>query len=225
LLVTGCGRSGTNYLAICLERSGYSIKHEQPGEDGTVSWPMAVNSYSPWGPESEDHFEHIFHQVRNPLAVITSWIVNLNDVTRDEWVFIRHHIPEIHPEDPLIVQCAKYWYYWNLLVEQKAEWRFPIEDFEEVLPEFTKRSGLVLDRQELKQIPKNFNSWRKIQNRITWNDLKVHLPKDLYRNIWEMACRYGYISNTKKFHLSEEKESESSSESSEYTKEGCCSLS
>lgn len=195
LLVTGCGRSGTRFLSEFLEESGYSIKHEKPGEEGCVSWPMSVNSYSPWGPESEDTFEHVFHQVRNPLAVITSWLINLDDLSRDEWIFIRQHVPEIDPEDSLIVQCAKYWYYWNLLAEEKAEWRYQIENLEEVLPEFMKRSGLVLNRKILRRVPRNINTWKVIQEQITWNDLKSQIPEDLYINIRNMAYRYGYISN------------------------------
>lgn len=121
LLVTGCGRSRTNYMAVFLEKSGYRILHERLGDDGVVSWPMAVNSLGPWGPLSEESFDHVFHQVRHPLFVMTSWIVNLHDVNRDEWEFIRRYIPEINLSDSLIVQCAKYWYYWNLLAEKKKQ--------------------------------------------------------------------------------------------------------
>ena len=99
--MTGCGRSGTNYLAVFLEKSGYEIFHERLGQDGVVSWPMTVNSLSPWGPISEESFQHIFHQVRHPLPVLTSWLVNLYDLNRDEWVFIRYHIPEIKLSDSL----------------------------------------------------------------------------------------------------------------------------
>ena len=124
LLIIGCGRSGTNYLALVLEKAGYEIFHERIGKHGTVSWPMTVNSISPWGPLSEDSFLNIFHQVKHPLAVLTSWIVNLHDLNRDEWLFIRRHIPQIKSEDSLIVQCAKYWYYWNLLAEKKQNGDF-----------------------------------------------------------------------------------------------------
>lgn len=193
LLITGCGRSGTNYTAVLLEKSGYAIYHERFGEDGCVSWPMAVNSYSPWGPISEDSFQHVFHQVRHPLAVITSWVVNLYDLDRDEWVFIRKHIPEIDLEDPLIVQSAKYWYYWNLVAEQQAEWRYCIENLFEVLPEFIDRSGLVLDSKMQGEVPLDFNAWLDTSNKITWLELKNQLPEDLYYKIEEMAIRYGYV--------------------------------
>jgi len=192
LLVTGCGRSGSNYMAVFLEKSGYKILHERFGDDGVVSWPMAVDSFSPWGPLSEESFEHVFHQVRHPLFVITSWVVNLDNLDRDEWKFIRRYIPEIDLSDSLVVQAAKYWYYWNLLAEKKAEWRYKIEDLKEVLPEFIERSGLVLDSRILDEIPSNYNSWNRTENKITWAELEKELPWDLFQNIQDMACRYGY---------------------------------
>lgn len=192
LLVIGCGRSGTNYMAVFLEKSGYEVFHERLGKDGTVSWPMTVNSLGHGGPLLEESFQHVFHHVKHPLPVLTSWIVNLYDLNRDEWVFIRRHIPEIKLSDSLIVQCAKYWYYWNLLAEKEAEWRYRIEDLEEVLPEFMERSGLVLDDKALDQIPSNYNSWLDTRNKITWADLKMELPDDLYQKIRDMAHRYGY---------------------------------
>lgn len=192
LLVTGCGRSGTYYMSLFLEKSGYDILHERLGNDGIVSWPMAVNFSSPWRPSSQESFQHVFHQVRHPLSVITSWMVNLHDINRDEWIFIRRHIPEIKLSDPLVVQCAKYWYYWNLLAEKNAEWRYRIEDLKEILPEFMERSGLVLDENILDQIPSNSNSWNETENKITWADLEKELPQDLFQNILDMAHRYGY---------------------------------
>ncbi|MEI8365611.1 MAG: hypothetical protein WCF65_04250 [Parachlamydiaceae bacterium] len=136
LLIVGCGRSGTEYMATFLRESGLDINHERIGSDGCVSWPLVVNSFSPWGPITNEEYIHVFHQVRHPLNVITSWFINLDSLTRDEWVFIRRHIPEIRDHDSLIVQCAKYWYYWNLKAEKMAEWRYRIEDIDSIIPEF-----------------------------------------------------------------------------------------
>lgn len=192
LLVIGCGRSGTNYLAKFLELSGYEIYHERPGNTGCVSWPMTVHSYSPWGPTTEKTFKHLFHEVRHPLDVMSSWAINLSDLTRDEWVFIRRHLPEIEITDSLLVHCAKYWYYWNLLAEKRAEWRFQIEEFPKLLHEFSIRSELTLNSDVLKTLPTNFNSWAQIDRKLTWHELHEQLPEELYQNIKDMAIRYGY---------------------------------
>jgi len=192
LLIVGCGRSGTEYMADLLSRSKIRVRHERIGPEGTVSWPMTVNSLSPWGPENKDTFTHCFHQVRNPLHVITSWYVNLPNLQNDEWKFVRQHMPEINEDDPLIVQCAKYWYYWNLMSEFISEWTYKIEDFDNIVDEFEARLGRQVDRQYLKKLPKNKNKWKNTSNKLTWEMLKENLPPDLYDNIMNMAQRYGY---------------------------------
>lgn len=192
ILITGCGRSGTAYIALLLQKSGYDIKHERPGSDGCVSWSMAVNQYSVDGPYSDESFGTIFHQTRHPLSVISSWITNLYDLRRLEWVFIRKYIPEIVASDSSIISAAKYWYYWNLLVEAQAEWRYAIEKIDEVLPEFMRRSGLTVDLTAAQEISKKENSWASVSHPITWNRLRLELPPDLYVKIQALADRYGY---------------------------------
>ena len=179
-------------MALLLERSGYDIHHEVPGTEGCVSWSMAVDSYSPWGPASHDLFEHTFHQVRNPLNVISSWMVNLSNLERDEWVFIRKHIPSISPNDTPLVSAVKYWIYWNRLAESKAEWRYKIEELESILPEFMDRSGIVIEKEVLDQLSKHYNSWKKITTPLSWNDLKEGLPRKLYKELEALALKYGY---------------------------------
>lgn len=192
LLVTGCGRSGTNYTAEVLMRSGYDIKHEKPGVHGCVSWPMAVNSYSPWGPMSNDDFEHVFHQVRNPLNVINSWIVNISNLKRDEWQFIRRHVPEIKEDDSVIVSAVKYWIYWNKMADAISEWRYRIEDFKEILPEFMQRAEIEIDLNEFDKIATNFNTWSEITTKLTWEQLKNELPDELYKLLENLSNEYGY---------------------------------
>lgn len=192
LLITGCGRSGTEYMATLLRQSGYDINHERPGEVGCVSWPMAVGSFSPWGPLAEEKFQYVFHQVRNPLDVITSWRLNLSDIARDEWKFIRTHVPEISEDDTLLIHCAKYWYYWNLKVEKRTEWRYRIEDVNQIIGEFESRCGLSFDINVIENLPRNTNTWAPTENKTTWKELELMLPHDLYINIQEMALRYGY---------------------------------
>lgn len=197
LLILGCGRSGTSYMAKLLATAGLDIFHERPGgSDGLVSWPMLFNSYSPWGPiEEYPEYQHTFHQVRNPLHVMTSWKVNLPDLNRDEWHFIRKHIPEMSESDSLLVHCAKYWYYWNKKIEERAEWRYRIEDIETVFPSFEEKLGVPLSGKALDQVPRDFNSWRPTIEKVTWKELREALPKELFNNLKSMAIRYGYPVN------------------------------
>ena len=191
LLIIGCGRSGTTYMTRLLQESNYKISHEAFGLDGSVSWPMVVNNYYWNDLICNDTFDHVFHIVRHPLFVITSWHINIH-TDHPVWRFICKHVPEIKLNDSLIVKCAKYWYYWNLLAEKKAEWRFQIESFNEDQTEFIKRSCLILDTDKINQIATNENHWNYTSDKITWSELKMELPPDLYFNIRDMAFRYGY---------------------------------
>ena len=197
VLVIGCGRSGTTYTTTLLRECGYDIQHESFGEDGSVSWAMTVNQYSYISLEQvTDSFEHIFHQVRNPLNVITSWSSNFYDPNSHfhnrVWSYIYQYIPQINQNDPLITKCAKYWYYWNLLAEEKAEWRYRIEDIEEIFPEFCEKLGIPTNLEALQRVPKNTNTWSDTTNKVTWEELERELDPELYQNIREMATRYGY---------------------------------
>lgn len=191
LLITGCARSGTTYISEVLQQCGLDILHQDIGKDGASSWTMAVNSrYSPWGPSAHGtYFEHTFHQVRNPLKVISS--VYANQLNKS-WQFVYKMIPEIKKTDPLLVKSAKYWYYWNLATEKKAEWRYRIEDIDTVLPMMSLRLGIPLEKNALNTVPKDTNHKKTYEKQFTWNDLKGALSPELYDNIREMAKRYGY---------------------------------
>lgn len=196
LAILSCGGGGTHYTAACLQICGMDIGHEYIGEDGYVGWPLVEGFYNFRGePINEAEFEHIFHQVRNPLSVIKTWM-KTTDLKNHTWKFIRRSIPEIKEDDSLIEQCAKYWYYWNKKAEKKAEWSFQVEHFLDVFEEFEIRLGIVLDIQKAKTIPINTYSWPGFSEEITWDFLEKNLPDYLYRNIQEMAHSYGYLPNT-----------------------------
>lgn len=63
---TGCGYSGTGLLER-LFRSGLGVdlRHEELGDDGTSSWPVAFSA-------ADAAFERVMVQVRHPLAVVRS---------------------------------------------------------------------------------------------------------------------------------------------------------
>lgn len=194
LLITGCARSGTHYIAALLTLSGLPIKHEREGTMGTSSWTMAVDAAkTPWGPGFlKFKFRHVFHQVRDPLKTISACTTEPEETS---WNFIYQHIPQIKKKDRLVVKCAKYWYYWNLEAEKKAEFTYRIEDIENVLDEMSVRLGFPLTKDALAWVPKDLNH-RPRKVTYTWSDLKVLLADPvLYQNIVDMAIRYGYPVN------------------------------
>lgn len=71
LLVTGMGRSGTQFMATALRTLGFAVSHDNTvaGPDGAVSWIYAFAEtkeipYPSWAPSLGGlRFRHVFHQV------------------------------------------------------------------------------------------------------------------------------------------------------------------
>lgn len=191
LLVTGCGRSGTGYMTEFLRASGLDLLHEHMGNDGSVSWLMASEiDWAPWGPLSKEYkFKHIFHQVRNPLKVIQSFY---NVPPRATWEWICAVVPQIKLTDSDLIKCSKYWYYWNLMAEARAEWTYRIEDFDTAYIEMGKRLGRDLNENVLKSLPKNTNTKGPPVRVITWAILKDELDNDTFEKVQSLAQLYGY---------------------------------
>lgn len=193
LLIVGCARSGTSYITDYLNACGIDVAHEAPGKNGCVSWAMVENKYSFTGPSAKNtKFIHVFHQIRHPLDVISSFYFNYSNLNMVEWEFIRRYLPQIRYSDSLLVQSAKYWFYWNLKAESMSEWTYRIEDIEGCLEEFQSRSQLPLSREILRQTPLWANHWNQIQYKFTWQDLQAALPPNLYNSLRTLARKYGY---------------------------------
>ena len=192
ILVTGCGRSGTGYMCKFLKASGVLVLHEYMGKQGSVSWLMGAEvDKAPWGPLSKNYkFKHIFHQVRDPVKVIQSFY-NVPPLATWEW--IQNILPQIKDTDPLLTKCAKYWIYWNKMVEEKAEWTYRIEDFDTDYVEMAKRLDLKFDKKVLSQIGKKNNTKGPPTRVITWEILKGELDTDTYHHLRKLARHYGYL--------------------------------
>lgn len=191
LLIIGCARSGTTYIADVLQKGGLQIGHERMKRDGISSWDLTVNpKKGRWKVCPEKfHFAHIFHQVRDPLKCISS-VYKTED--QKSWNYILAHMPEIHDEDSHLVKCAKYWYFWNLKAEERAEWTYRVEDIDLLWDEFEKRLGKKIRREHIQNVPKDTNT-KGAHADFTWEDLQKEIEPNLYRNIQLLAQKYGYI--------------------------------
>lgn len=195
ILVTGCGRSGTHYVARVMQAMGLDVGHEAIGKDGCVSWKHIVSGdfvvnkkrVSRTTAINSEGFSTIIHQVRDPLKVISS-MQTFGDATLD---FMAKSI-ELDRSAPLIYQAMQGYLGWNLLVEKKAVWRFKIEDFEQIFAEFCSKVGLP--GQPLPSLDKKARDSRKKRYReLKWQDLNGYSP-DLTEKIMKMATDYGYDS-------------------------------
>lgn len=151
LLLTGCGRSGTNYTANLLTSLGVLCGHERVFSlrnvlCGEAVWPADVPAESSWlGAPYLAHLPAgvvVLHQVRAPLDVLRSLervgLFSGEDAYRE---FAERHMTRRGP-------CAgagslelglRYWDEWNALVEEGA--RAAGRDYrrfrlDEVRPEF-----------------------------------------------------------------------------------------
>lgn len=178
LLVTGCGRSGTKYTSFVLRRLGLDVPHERLGADGLSSWCLAVEAGSvPWGPPGTGlAFDHVFHQIRHPLAVIASCAT----FTESSWSFIREHVPLRAGESPL-VQGARYWYHWNLHAETISTWRYRVEELPRVFERFCAILGVASDPRALEQVTTDVNTRRRGRALHLYEELSERLGIDQRR--------------------------------------------
>jgi hypothetical protein len=213
LLITGCGRSGTFYAAELWRLLGLDICHERPvgphgkmGEDGAASWLMAANDPNPpFGPSATDYeFETIIHQVRHPLKVIGSvaqFILAKGQFAPD---YIARNVPEtqitadekiLNEKQQLILQAARYWYYWNRLAWKKATCTVQVENMEQELQNLCELLHVEYQEDVLENIGSNINNRHVYLNeelwQIDWEDLK-NLDAEFTDEIQNLAASFGY---------------------------------
>ena len=173
VLITGCARSGTKYVAHLLTQMGLDVGHEKMGRDGISSWCMATPAQTtPWGPglDGTVDFKCVLHQVRHPALVIPS----LSTIAESSWQFICEHSP-CSMDEPLLLRSAKYWVHWNRKAGEIAEWRYAVERLPEHFDEFCRRIGVPADRKALRAVAPNVNTraYTGINKLLAWAALKV----------------------------------------------------
>lgn len=196
ILITGCGRSGTKYIANTLTKMGLPIGHEKMSKFGVAAWPLAVDSSVPaWFMlfnRRDYNFNLILHQVRNPLDAIKS----MYTFVEASWSYIEKFIP-IQRSDVLTLKCMKYWYYWNLKAEEISDWTYRIEDLSVNFKAFCqkiKHLELIKKKNILDETNKNINTRRKVYKdykQIKWVTLEK-IDFNLCLKIKYLAKKYGY---------------------------------
>lgn len=205
LIVTGCGRTGTQYLAKLLQAAGVKAGHERvynAGEfpdraafqvnDVEVSWWAA-----PWlDPLSESCT--IWHLVRHPLKSLRCWVKHrlLKD-NCNSGRFVHGILPETVTGTDL-ERAVAYLVQWNLMVEERARERFRVEDLNPndlwiALHEADVDDGVSSDDVEraFSEVPMNVGSCAHANEPdITWDQV---LKTSYGSQLKEMAVRYGYL--------------------------------
>ena len=193
LLITGCGRSGTEYIATVLQKLGIDTPHEHMGKDGVVDWSFASNKESGIAGFTANDFEIVLHQVREPMCVMRSAFT----LSKKSWQFIFRNSP-VNACDHPIVQVGQYWYYWNKQAENLSQWTYRVEDLLEIFSKFCEKVQVVSNKSILQTVPTDINSRCKFTGTrhkhyrvFSWNELYNQDPH-LTENIFVLAEHYGY---------------------------------
>lgn len=189
LLITGCPRSGTTYLAMLMQAYGLEVGHERAGRHGISSFALAVDGPDgPWGPARRRYrFERVIHIVRDPVAAIASFAT----MGPRAWQYFNAYI-YAPPSLPVVHRGALAWVGWNRLIEaQPHDVRLRVEDAATALPALLHSWGWPAVRRGPLP-PSNTNT--RPHGPLTWSDIEDALPPDLFAELAAMAARYGYPS-------------------------------
>jgi hypothetical protein len=136
LLITGCGRSGTAFIAKILRIVDLEATHEVLFNPVRCSWPHEhIGIESSWLAVPHLHKLPldvvVFHQLRNPFDVIRS-LMGYDFFNRPESKayrnFVYEHEPSIKKLTTDIDRCIAYWILWNTRVQKRAEFTYQLEE-------------------------------------------------------------------------------------------------
>ena len=193
LLVTGCPRSGTRAISAAFTNARFPIGHERSGARGISSSFFAAHDWFYPGAHRTTlerfRFDHIWHQTRHPLKVISS----MADAMPDTW----WHWQEKHSGvsggmEPAGARCALYWVRWNRLVEKNhpGAWRYRIEDVKELWPEMCERLGIP-PCEYTPDDDHGHSAKKDNRHKFSWDEIKS-LDVAAYDDLRALAGRYGY---------------------------------
>jgi len=189
-LITGCGRSGTGYIAALLTKAGIPCTHEGVFSSALFHPPhKAVLPDAPWGEaswlaapliESLPPEVLVFHQIRNPVNVIRSLMIRKffhpNRQRGSKYAcYVRGVLGDKLDEkaNPL-VQCMAYWLEWNRLVHvgrlaahSAGAMLYAIEDLSPekigLMTHMISGSPIAVSPALFSQVPTNFNHARNVE--------------------------------------------------------------
>lgn len=177
------------------------------GKDGTVSWILAFRDWKKYyGPVElkDDSFEHVIHQVRNPLDSITSMACTEPFEAKEYREFIARKIDirsleklpanEITDNDQFLMALMM-WVQWHEFLDEVSEYTFQMETTNvDTVKEIVKICGFEIDESHYDELESEFGkvkNARKHRKRISWNQLRYADEKFATRAM-KLAIKYGY---------------------------------
>lgn len=189
LIITGCGRSGTGYIARLLRGCGYDVRHEAMGRDGGVGWFYAGNAawtgYGERPPRWQYPDRTVLHQVRHPLHTIaaTLWMHT------PQYEYINRQLGGVlPPRRPIVRLAMSFWLHWNRLAASASSWTYRVEALPDgAWDELMDRARLPHHR--LPEAPRDIH--HREHSHVTWPELR-ELDPILTDAIRGQAAAWGY---------------------------------
>ena len=198
LLITGCGCSGTTYIAEVLQTHGLDIGHDTKiGKDGIVTnakvqdeiwiYNFGFNGEKEYIDKKVpiSSFNKVIQVVRHPLQVISS-IMKKWETWGKVWLHIEIGLLGVGAE-PTLLNAMKYWLLWNNMVELYATDCVRAEDV-------FRDNRVILDKLGV-DVKKQLNYKVASSNKekvYSWEDLENE-SIILTKKIRELALKYGYF--------------------------------
>lgn len=198
VVITGCQRSGTAWIAAVVTACGYWCSHERfiREEKRFPLRPDVIESSWSAVPSLPDLDAWVVHQVRHPLRVVASCLARGTFSERGadsvRWAAVQH--PAIRGDgDDELHRALRYWFEWNRLAEPHADQRWRLEDLApEVIaetlsgfgrPTTPDRAALAID-----VVPGRVNRCPTAGS-LTWDDIPAG---PLKKRVRKLAAHYGY---------------------------------
>lgn len=212
ILITGCGRSGTQYLSKILNYHNLEFLHEDiRGKDGVISWflmfdrqdipywNISKKDYLNFKPNYTNHFNKKILLVRNPIDVISSVYNTFKDKSFD---YIRKCIPEISNYDSKLLHVMKYYLYWNLNGLKICDFYIKIENIESDIDrilylfsikkkDFSHFSKKTHTRNIMLNESKTSTGTKRVYDKISWEDLENE-DINITNQIRDLCKKLGY---------------------------------
>merc|ERR1719483_34673 len=197
ILMTGMGRSGTQYLANCLNQAGFNFTHDNTYvdyfNDGSVSWPSLFKNYKDdWNLNLGEHlFSRIGLQTRDPLKSIASRVSKIDVVHQTKEVV---YWKDKYSSDLEVAMI--HYVLWNSFASLVGDFQFRIED----VNSFTIQD--ILKNTRLDLLHKDFSICDTISSKthaslvppheqLYW-DLMAKENLKLTRMVCTLALKFGY---------------------------------
>lgn len=213
LLITGSARSGTTMIAKLISALFFPISQDSraPTINGMVSWELAAkptrHCSSFWGRAISCEgirFNHVFHQVRNPLDAIRSMLTEYNHWQSTPTI-VKSIIPTLDLKRSKEYLALQVWVEWNSHLDKYPF--IPVHRVEDVdLISLVTRAGWNVTRTHphvsksvvaaCYDILQGHNKRNQTNTtRFTWSTL-FDIDQELATRARAMATRYGYIYHT-----------------------------